>query len=397
MMLNIYDIIKKQKYNFIIFLLVIFNLFFPKGGIKISDIPITIGMILLIMVLFYQVFNNLYHKRLLTISKDRFFILASWLPFQLILLMCFSFNGTNSLGVFLSMVFNFIFLPWMFIFVEGNHFDILNKNFLFKLIRFGIIFVAIFGIINFMMRNTIEIPFLTVNYMDLGEINDKNIKRGEDLYKLISTYQNGNIYGVSMLLLLPLFCFLEKRTWLQVIVKISILLTLSRTAWIGLLLYEFLKIIFIKFSAKKLISFLLMVSGIVIVISMLLSLMEVDINFIFDENLGSRRGALEQIDMSIIVGSTAIGWYSDIVYANIMLNFGLLGLISFIFAVLSPILIYMKNKKVDLVKKNLVLGYIIYLIISCSDGAILLLPVMIFFWFIVLSITSKNLTNINLK
>lgn len=397
MMLNIYDIIKKQKYNFIIFLLVIFNLFFPKGGIKISDIPITIGMILLIMVLFYQVFNNLYHKRLLTISKDRFFILASWLPFQLILLMCFSFNGTNSLGVFLSMVFSFIFLPWMFIFVEGNHFDILNKNFLFKLIRFGIIFVAIFGIINFMMGNTIEIPFLTVNYMDLGEINDKNIKRGEDLYKLISTYQNGNIYGASMLLLLPLFCFLEKRTWLQVIVKISILLTLSRTAWIGLLLYEFLKIIFIKFSAKKLISFLLMVSGIVIVISMLLSLMEVDINFIFDENLGSRRGALEQIDMSIIVGSTAIGWYSDIVYANIMLNFGLLGLISFIFAVLSPILIYMKNKKVDLVKKNLVLGYIIYLIISCSDGAILLLPVMIFFWFIVLSITSKNLTNINLK
>ena len=201
-----------KKTNLFIFLLVLFNLFFPKGGIKISEVPITIGMLLLIIVLFYQFFNNLYHNRLLKISKDRLTILYSWLPFQTIIIVCILFNGYTSLGIVLSMIFSFVFLPWSLIFIEGNHFDKIDKNFLFKIIKIGIIFISVFGIINFFVKYTvgefIEIPFITVNYDDFGEIESKNLRRGNDLYKLISTYQNGNIYAASLLLLLPLFCYL---------------------------------------------------------------------------------------------------------------------------------------------------------------------------------------------
>ena len=90
---------EKKKFSMIIFLLVLFNLFFPKGGIKISEIPITIGMVLLILVLFYQIFNNLYHKKLGMISKDRMFILYAWMPFQLIVILCLLFNGTDSIQI----------------------------------------------------------------------------------------------------------------------------------------------------------------------------------------------------------------------------------------------------------------------------------------------------------
>ena len=50
----------------------------------------------------------------------------------------------------------------------------------------------------------IEIPFLTVNAGDYGTLEStKHINRGGYL-KLISTYNNGNVYGVATLILLPL-------------------------------------------------------------------------------------------------------------------------------------------------------------------------------------------------
>ena len=130
-------------------------------------------------------------------------------------------------------------------------------------------------------------------------------------------------------------------------------------------------------------------------ISILLSMMGVDIDFIFDKNLGSRIYSLEKIDSSLLIGNIPIAQlWSDIIYANIMLNFGILGLIFFIIAILSPIIVYIKNKENNNIKKHLFYGYIIYLIISASDGALLLLPVMIFFWFVILVLTSKNLPSI---
>ena len=81
--------------------------------------------------------------------------------------------------------------------------------------RTCVFLAAAWGIFLFFFRpltgHFIEIPYITVNASDYGELeNTKNIARGT-LFKLISTYNNGNLYGVATLLLLPLYLQLEPR------------------------------------------------------------------------------------------------------------------------------------------------------------------------------------------
>lgn len=380
--------------NVIIWILIIFNLFFPKGGIKINDIPITIGMVFLISVLIYQFIKNTINGKIIYVSKKRCFILISWMPFQIIVILSIFFNGIDNIGVLCSMIFNFIFLPYFFIWASGEAFEKLNKRFLFKWFRYGVIFISIFGIINFFYKyitgNFIEIPFFTVNADDIGMIEEKHINRG-GIFKLISTYQNGNIYGVCVLMILPLFCYLEKNTVLQWIVKISILLTLSRTAWVGLILYEFMRVIFISFSIKRIKKLIIIYGLIVGAILYLLNFINADIIFLLDENLGGRADKINSIIWNFLPDKP-LNSIQEVVYMGIIDNFGMIGLITFIIAILSPIVIYFRYKLFnDIIKKYIICGYIIYLIVAMSDGAILLIPVMIFYWFIILLLTCDSL------
>jgi len=377
--------------NGVIFLLVLFNLIFPKGGIKIDEIPITIGMVLLIITLCYRFLHTVSQKNFLILPKQRAFLLFSWIPFQVVLLVCMVVNGIENVGAALSMSFNFIFLPWMLFLGEGNHFDRLQKTFLLKFIRHGILFVAIYGIGAFLYTYStgdfIEIPFLTVNYDDIGNIENKNLSRGNGFFKLISTYQNGNIYGVSLLLLLPLYAYLEKRAVPQCIVKASLILTLSRTVWIGLVVYEFLRVTFIKFSIKKIVVFNLMICFLMLSVQWLISLMGKDmVTFLLDKELGGRAGYIETIEIGLLP-QNAVGGINEIVYMGIIGNFGLIGLFCFLLALLMPIWLYIQNKQRSDLQRNLLCGYMIYLVIAGSDGAILLIPVMIFFWFVLLLLT----------
>ncbi len=378
--------------NGVIFLLVLFNLIFPKSGIKIDEIPITIGMVLLIITLSYRFLHTVLQKDFFILPKQRAFLLFSWMPFQIMLVVCMFINGIEDIGAALSMLFNFIYLPWMLFLGEGNHFDCLQKTFLLKLIRHGILFVAVYGIIAFLYTYStgdfIEIPFLTVNYDDVGNIENKNIGRGNGFFKLISTYQNGNVYGASLLLLLPLYTYLEKRAILQCIVKISLILTLSRTVWIGLVVYEFLRVTFIKFSIKKIVVFSLMICLLMLGIHWLISLMGRDmVTFLLDKELGGRSGYIEAIKITLLP-QNAIGGGSEIVYMGILGNFGIIGLLCFLLALLMPIWLYMRNRQRNDLQKSLLCGYMLYLIIAGSDGAILLIPVMIFFWFVLRLLTS---------
>jgi len=55
-------------------------------------------------------------------------------------------------------------------------------------------------------KTDIEIPYFTINAADVGEVADKYNQRG-NIMKLISTYNNGNIFGVCTLMFFPLFYY----------------------------------------------------------------------------------------------------------------------------------------------------------------------------------------------
>src|SRR5690606_25097688 len=83
------------------------------------------------------------------------------------------------------------------------------------------------------------------NAGDVGALEGKHIDRG-GIFKLISTYNNGNIFGICMVMLLPLYACLERRTWPQLVVKAALVLTLSRTVWAGLIAYEVLHRLYVR-------------------------------------------------------------------------------------------------------------------------------------------------------
>lgn len=378
--------------RYTLILLVLFNVFFPKSGIKINEVPITVGMVLLFGVLFYLMIKSIISLDFLQVDKPRFCTLIGWFPFQLWLLLCVYFLGIADMGAVLSMGVNFIFLPITLLLFAGNYIWLLPKEFVYRWIVYGVTFVSIFGIIAFFYKlqtgDFIEIPFLTVNYDDYGNLDSKNIDRGL-LTKLISTYQNGNIFGVSILMLLPLYNVLQKNAVLKIVVKVALVLTLSRTAWIGLILYEIFSAIYLFPSFKRAIVF---VFSLIILgggIASMLGMMEQDISFLLDPNLGGRLPALQS--SYYFIPENPIQTISEIVYAGIAINFGLIGLIFFLLAVISPIIGWcMAGGGFNLERRSLLLGYVLYLIVAVSDGAILLIPVMIFYWFLVAMMVTRS-------
>jgi len=376
----------------IILLNLIFLLVFPKGGTKLLGIPITWGYIIffmssLFLILKYKIFD-------VKISKKKEFVILSMVSFQMCILVSIYFNGNSDLGMTFSLIVSLILIPWLSIVYVGKYIDEhMDIYYLFKIVKIGLIFISIYGIFLFFYRiftgKWIEVPFLTVNLGDLGRLDEKYIDRG-GIYKLISTYNNGNIYGISVSILLPLYEFIEKSKIKKLIVKVSMVLTLSRTVWISLIVYESLiRPLINGIVLKK------MIIHVVFVLLLVFSLFKISsiissnpLEFLLDKNLGGRTESLDILHNFELVSTKPVSGISEIVYLGVLNVFGLIGLLLFLFMMLSPIISSICVRSVY--KKSLLYGLILYLIISISDGAILYIPVMMFYWFIASLLISKK-------
>lgn len=381
------------------FLLIFFLLFFPKGGFKIGEVPITWGYLLLAIVAAMVLLHYLFYKKSISISKNRLLAIAVWLPFQLISAGTFFLNGVEGIGFTLSFFITFFFLPLTFIFLFGisidNHLDL---NFAFDWIKKGILFVACYGIFLFfyklITKEFIEIPFLTLNYGDMGKLEDKHIDRG-GIFKLISTYNNGNLYGICILMLLPLYTFLEKKHLRIAVVKFSLLLSLSRTVWMGLILFEIIS----RFSQKKL-SPKMLLYGLACLILLSFSivyaviLLGFDLAFLFDSSLGGRFELFSNDLRSVeLLSDEQFISIFEMVYLSILRSFGVIGLLFFLLAISFPLCLQLtgvvsfSNTRY---KKSLSCGLFIYLVIAAIDGGILFIPTMVFFFFLCSLLLSNN-------
>ncbi|MBA2246465.1 MAG: hypothetical protein H0W11_16040, partial [Gemmatimonadetes bacterium] len=202
-----------------------FLLLLPKGGIKLAGVPITWGYLGLALF-FLWLPLALRAGRRIELRKVRLLTLALLLPFQAVAWLGLVTNGIEGFGFAISLVVSLVFVPLMFVLVFGVHLDRLDLSYLFRLVRFGVLAVSVYGIFLFFYKlltgSFIEIPFLTVNAGDLGALEDKYIDRA-GVFKLISTYNNGNIYGICLLILLPLYVWIERSGVKQLIVKTSLL------------------------------------------------------------------------------------------------------------------------------------------------------------------------------
>lgn len=390
--------IVKIKWKFsaskiLIILFVIFLIVFPKGGIKLNGIPLTFGYMLLGLVSLGVFIVNLATGWALRISRQRLIVIFTMLSFQVIAIGTILSNGFLERGYAIALFTNLIFIPNAFIYIIAPQIERLDIEFLLRLIKRAVFIISIFGLILFLYKLTtglyIEIPYLTINSDDVGLLDEKDNDRG-GVFKLISTYNNGNIYGVALLILLPLYCYLEQSFLKKFVVKFTLILTLSRTVWIGLMLYE---ILFFRNlpKARKLYSFI----GIVLLVSLVFGsmiFMKKDMDFLFDSTLGGRA---EQLDITIeVFSSKAFVAITEIVPASILAQFGVSGLVTFFLGMISPLLIwlmgYLPHSRTGY-KRNLAMGLLIYCVVMFSDGAINNIPVMVFYWFVASLLLSHNM------
>ncbi|NGX48625.1 MAG: hypothetical protein K940chlam5_00213 [Candidatus Anoxychlamydiales bacterium] len=376
---------KKSKFNFLVLILILFLVVFPKGGIKFKNIPITWGYLFLAIISVSTLFRKKY-----TVRKDHIFSLIALVPFQVYSLLSMYINGIQSSGFFISFLVSFLFLPFIFFLVFSEYIENLDLEYFFKIFKRSILFISSYGIFLFFYRGVfgylLEIPLLTVNWHEKGLLETiKCINHRGFFLKLISTYNNGNIYGICLLMVLPLYKYLEKSIVKKSIVKLSIILTLSRTVWIGYILADFFFNFFIiKNKKKSLIKFLISsICFIVILLIFAKFYLHKPFSWYFDPTLGGRL-----VDKSFEVNffsSLPFAHIEEMVYLSIFDTFGFLGLLLFIIGICFSLFNYL-FKNINVVKSPIDLciffGLLTYLIISISDSATLYLPVMAFYWFL---------------
>ena len=361
-----------------------FIIAFPKGGLKIYGIPITIGYIFTVAL----VVIALLRANRLTIPMDRLLAFAACLLLGLWSALVVAVNGTESFGFTLSYFTSVFYLPFFGLAVFSSllldeYHGLMERAFLW-----AVRFIVAYGIFLFLYRQLtgswIEIPYLTVNVDDAGQMDDKYINRG-GIFKLISTYNNGNIFGVSLAIMAPLYLKLESRRVLQWAMYAALFLTLSRTAWIAAVL-----IMAIGTLAKGLkpLAVLYLALGAVLAgfsIWGLLSFLGRDMSFVFDSNLGGRVGQLEVLWDIHIIPAIPVSALPEIVYLGALKYFGLPGLMLFIAHLLAPALLLMAEGTRVLSPSRAsacLQGLLIYAIIAAADAAFSFIPVMMIFWMI---------------
>lgn len=386
-------IILKKKYSIlkaILVLTIVFNVAFPKGGFAIANIPITWGYIIFFLIITYSFIKGLGLKKLNKFKAQA--ILAS-LPFIFYFLSyLFYIKEYPSTGFMFSIILNLVVFPIVFLFFFDaiQKYILKNESFFNKIILRCILFLSIFGIFLFIYKLKtgiyFEIPYLTVNIKDYGLENSKYNSRSGGFFKLTSTYSNGNLYGLCMLFLLP---FTKNKKVHKTLLKISMILTLSRTVWAGLLIYEiisyrkhFLKMLYIGLTVLFLILFVMFF------------VLDRDFSYIFDPTLGGRIKG--EIDFSLFFHDNVFLGIFEMTYKNILEEVGLIGLLFFLLKMFTPVTLSFlrKSKNLSETQKQLRVGVLTYLIVAFIDGAYLFIPVGMFFWFsssyIISGLNEKN-------
>lgn len=376
--------------------LTVFLVLFPKGGIKIGILPLTWGYLFLALT-----FPVLLAVRLLAfplrVPLRVLTVIALLVPMQALMIYALVAIGvwgpdyafSNSTGIFA--------LPWLFLLVYPPFLRSIDGAKLSSYIRNCMLFAALWGLFLFVLHpltgHFIEIPYLTVNAQDYGLIEaKKHIARGF-FFKLISTYNNGNVYGVATLILLPLYDVLEPARWRRLTIKLALLLTLSRTVWFGLLINEALPVVGMLWRQTRTFPVLYMARVsrrlaalavmLLMIFSSLLLLSGAGVSFLLDPTAGGRIAEVTSISHTTFLPSHGLGGWLEVVYVAVLENLGVAGLIAFVLIMASPLLLLLIDRSAlrSPVRSAAMKGLILYSLLAFSDGAFAFIPVMAFYWF----------------
>jgi hypothetical protein len=380
--------------TFLLQLSIIFNIAFAKGGIGVLGTPITNGYICFAVYSIFAFVIFLSHK---TIAFTNLVAYILTLPFQATFIVTAVFVGIDeeSKGFVISQFLSFLIFPFIFMIIIPTHFNKMTSKDWNGVFVFSIRFAVWFGLFNFvfihLMGYQINIPGLIINLSEADYFDPalKNNLRGS-VYKLISSYNNGNVFGVCMSMMLPIYCLIERHQFNKVAAFSAVFLSLSRTAWIGLALC-FIYLYFRNIRSMTYNLYAIVIAGLVVAaVIWATNFIGVDTEaFVFDKELGNRAGQLAILSNFDFLPSKPLSVIEEIVFTSILEVFGLFGLIFFCVFLASPLIaMFFKAEQTEFAKRAAA-GVFIYCVLSGSDGCIQLAPVMWIYNFLALIALGK--------
>jgi len=377
------------------YFLMVFVVLFPKGGIKAIGTPLTWGYVYLALSAPFLLLIRLLAKPL----RARGTALAAvglLLPMQILMMYALLANGYSNTGYAISMVVGLVVFPWLFLLIYPPFFELLDPVKLSACFRFCMLAAALWGIFLFFLHpfygHYIEIPYLTVNADDYGLLETTKYNARGFYLKLISTYNNGNLYGVATLILLPLYNSLEPRFWRRSILLAALLLTLSRTVWVGLILMQVaplgllllgqlrtFPVLYLGAAGRRLVGTFIIVG---LVLFVLFFTTNSGIEFLLDPTLGGRAGELNSVGTTFLPAGGLVG-FDESLYGSAARYYGLTGVISFTLIMFSPLLLLVADSSALRSPERMAAftGLMLYAVVAASDGAFVLIPVTAFYWF----------------
>jgi hypothetical protein len=384
--------------KFLLFVIILFLIALPKGGIKMAGIPLTWSYLLLGFCGIGTVLLSLSMRQPQVLHQKRLYSFFLTLPFGFFYLIAVVMLGFLKTGYVVSVFINALILPALLVLIWGMILDQGGLTYLGKVLKYCILFTAIFGIFLFFYKQLtgefFVIPYLTVNADDYQLLAQKHIQRGS-VTKLISTYNNGNIYGVCMLMLLPLYRILLPRLIYQIPLLIALVLTFSRTVWVGLVIIDLLYLVFVeRVRIRAIAARLLLLFTSVVGIYFILQHYGFGVDFLLDYSLGGRIDQFESLWNFTLFPDQPFDHTEEVLYPSILHSFGVLGLLLFIVAMNAPVLVFVIYNPSQVLlqeKRALLVGLIGYQILSFSDGAFINIPVIGIYWLIATLLLSDRL------
>lgn len=376
-------------------LLIVFLVLFPKGGIKLAGAPLTWGYMLIGLTAVPLLALQLLVLPLRTTIRS-VIAFATLLPLLLLFFYSMEANGIALLGYAISVFTNFAVLPALFLFVYPAFLSFISLPQFSRWLRASILIAAVWGIFLFFLHPVIgryiEIPYLTVNAADIGQLElTKHIARGRFL-KLISTYNNGNVYGAAMLILLPLYDLLEPARWKRNVLRFALVLTLSRTVWAGLVVEQMLSLgaqivqnvatfpyVRLGGAARRGLAIVTMLGAVAVGLFFTSNARQL----LTDRTFGGRAGEISLTTSATWLPTVPVTGFAEILYSGAAMNYGYAGLVAVTLIFVAPLGLMLLDRRLLATpsRRAALKGLILYAIICASDGATNLIPVMVFYWF----------------
>lgn len=398
------------------FLFVIINILFPKAGVKFAGVPITLGSVLLLFLIVKE-FGILINKKRLPLglySELVLFDVTYWITRMLVgFILKYNTTYEGTIGSDISYFVSYVIYTLAF-FISLHEISCYEEMIeISEVISGCIIITMLYALLQYICGiGTTAIPGVTVNLSDYLEAPsswwlEKNNSFGSNSSKIMSTYQNGNIYGANLILLFPLSYLslqYKKRYLLSYIFFgffcLCIYLTGSRSMYIGMLFY-ILVLVFQTISKQlKKRTFIFggcttIAGGYVIykVLSSKSELVQRMLSALNKNVLLSAAGRTEQLIeyfqwlfSNLHIGFILGGAYGfnyeggsyEVLIGTIFIMGGIVGVIVFFTPYMKIMLKLFKQK--DWISRGISTGLLIYLITSLVEGAFWLPPTAMNVW-----------------